>query len=153
MSEKKSDPRDEKMIDIFSQLLDLDLLPQSIDEAEEILRVANINIDEFNKKSLHILREISREFENDWRNVGIEEVLSISNNLDGIPLDLGSGKEVLVQRIQNLIANIGAHNKSSIAKLGLAWRNLDKQSNEDLARVLRKLEFIAKELNIDTKQS
>ena len=44
MSEKRSDPRDEKIIDAFSELLDLDLLPRSIDEAEEALRAAALRL-------------------------------------------------------------------------------------------------------------
>jgi len=149
MSENRSDSRDEKIIDAFSELLDLDLLPASIDEANEILRAANINIEELNRKSLFVLRELSKEFEDDWRNVSTKEISSISANLDQIPLDLSSKRETLIQGIQNLIADITSHSKEALASPGLAWRNLDKQSNEDLARLLRKLKFIAYELGVD----
>jgi len=152
MSEKRSDPRDEKIIDAFSELLDLDLLPRSIDEAEEALRAANINIDELNRKSLLVLRELSKEFEDDWRNISAEEISSVSTNLDRIPLDLSRSKDALVQRIQRIIAEIASHNEDTLVSPGLAWRNLDKQSNEDLARLLRKIEFIANELGIDQKK-
>lgn len=149
MSENRSDPRDEKIIDAFSELLDLDLLPASIDEAEEILRSTNTDIEELNRKSLFVLRELLKEFEDDWRNVSNEEISSISTNLDRIPLDLSSERETLIQSIQNLITNITSHNKEALVSPGLAWRNLDKQSNEDLARLLRKLKFIANELGVN----
>ena len=149
MSENRSDSRDEKIIDAFSELLDLDLLPTSIDEAKEILRAANINIEQLNRKSLVVLRELSKEFEDDWRNVSTKEISSISANLDRIPLDFRSERGTLIQSIQNLITDITSRSKEASAGPGLAWRNLDKQSNEDLARLLRKLKFIANELGIN----
>jgi len=152
MSEKKSDPRDEKLIDAFAELLDLDLLPRSVEEAEEILRAANISIEELNKKSLLVLREISKEFADDWRNVSAEEISSMSITLDRIPLALSESVDTIKQRIQGLIAEIASLNENALVSPGLAWRNLDKQSKEDLARLLRKIEFIATELGIDPKK-
>lgn len=152
MSQKKSDPRDEKLIDAFAELLDLDLLPSSIEEAKEVLRAANISIEELNKKSLMVLREISKEFADDWRNVSTEKISSMSVKLDKTPLDLSLSVDALKQRIQSLITNIASHSENALVSPGLAWRNLDQQSKEDLARLLRKIEFIAIELGIDPKK-
>lgn len=152
MSEKRSDPRDEKLIDAFAELLDLDLLPKSSIEAEEVLRAAGISIEELNKKSLLVLREISKEFADDWRNVSKDEISSMSIKLDKIPLNLNWDEDALKQRIQGLIAEIASYNENALVSPGLAWRNLDQQSKEDLARLLRKIEFIAIELGIDPKK-
>jgi len=69
------------------------------------------------------------------------------------PLLLQLSETELKERIQSLIdhiINANVHIEKSTP--GLAWRNLEKQSKEDLARLLRKFELIADEMGIEIEE-
>jgi hypothetical protein len=152
MANKKILPEDDELADAFAELLDLALIPDSLEDAESIVRNANINIDTLNKRSMTVLRDVLADFPDDWRNVATDQEESISTKLEKRSLKLHLNETEIKERIQGLISRIVAHNQSSTPMPGLAWRNLDRQSKEDLARLLRKFELMADELGIEIKE-
>lgn len=152
MEDKKTLPQDDELANALIELLDLGLIPDSLEDAETTIRNANIDIEMLKKRSTAILRDVLSEFADDWRNIAIDDTGAASTELEKKPLKLHLNEEEIKERIQNLISRIMEHNKSQVSIPGLAWRNLDKQSKEDLARLLRKFELIAGELGIETKE-
>lgn len=153
MNDKKIFPQDDKFIESLVELLDLELVPDSLEDAENAVRNSNIDVDVLKKRASAVLREILTEFPDDWRNVATDNVESISTELEKMPLKLHLSEMEIKERIQNLISritNANVHVKLPVP--GLAWRNLENQSKEDLARLLRKFELIADEMGIEVKE-
>ena len=152
MNDKKTFPQDDELANALIELLDLGLIPDSLEDAETTIRNANIDIETLKKRSTAILRDVLAEFPDDWRNIATDDIGAASTELEKKPLKLHLNEEEIKERIRNLIGRIMEHNKSQISMPGLAWRNLDKQSKEDLARLLRKFELIAGELGIEAEE-
>ena len=148
----KTFPQDDDLANSLTELLDLGLIPDSLTDAENTLRNANLDIETLKKKSTAILRDVLAEFSDDWRNIATDDIGATSTELEKKPLKLHLNEEEIKERIRNLISRIMEHNNNEISLPGLAWRNLDKQSTEDLARLLRKFELIADELGIQAEE-
>jgi hypothetical protein len=151
MNDKKTFPQDDDLADALTELLDLGLIPDSLMDAETAIRNANIDIEALKKRSTAILRDVLAEFPDDWRNISTDDMEAASTELEKKPLKLHLNEAEIKERIQNLISRIVERNKSQVPIPGLAWRNLNKQSKEDLARMLRKFELIADEMGIEEK--
>jgi hypothetical protein len=152
MEDKKVFPQDDELANALIELLDLGLIPDSLEGAETTIRDANIDIETLKKESTAILRDILTEFPDDWRNIATYDMDAVSTELEKKPLKLNLNEEDIRERIQNLINRIMERNQGQVPMPGLAWRNLDKQSKEDLARLLRKFELIADEMEIERKE-
>ena len=152
MEDKKIFPQDDELANALIELLDLGLIPDSLEDAKATIRNANIDIETLKKRSTAVLRDILTEFPDDWRNIATDDIGEASTELEKKPLKLHLNEEEIKERIQNLISRIVERNKSQVPMPGLAWRNLNKQSKEDLARLLRKFELIADEMGIEEKE-
>ena len=152
MNDKKTFPQDDDLANVLNELLDLGLIPDSLEDAEITVRSAHIDIETLKKRSTAILRNVLAEFPDDWRNITTNDIEAASTELEKKPLKLHLNEEELKDRIQNLIRRIVERNKSQVPIPGLAWRNLNKQSKEDLARLLRKFEIIADEEGVEEKE-
>lgn len=153
MNDKKIFPQDDKFVESLVELLDLGLIPESLGDAENILQHANIDISRFKNRANAVFRDILMELPDDWRNIAADGISSTLVELSKRPLLLQLSEAELKERIQNLIdhiTNANVHIKKSTP--GLAWRNLEKQSKEDLARLLRKFELIADEMGIEIEE-
>ena len=152
MNDKKIFPQDDELANALVELLDLGLIPDSLEDAEATIRNAKIDIESLKKRSASVLRDILTEFPDDWRNINTREVETTSSDLEERPLKLHLSESEIKERIENLISRIIERNQSQTTMPGLAWRNLNKQSKEDLARLLRKFELIADEMGIEAKE-
>ena len=152
MNDKKIFPQDDELANALVELLDLGLIPDSLEDAEATIRNAKIDIESLKKRSASVLRDILTEFPDDWRNINTSEVEATSSDLEERPLKLHLSESEIKERIENLISRIIERNQSQTTIPGLAWRNLNKQSKEDLARLLRKFELIADEMGIEAKE-
>jgi hypothetical protein len=152
MNDKKNFPQDDDLANTLTELLDLGLIPDSLEDAETTIRSSNIDLETLKRKSIAILRDVLAEFPDDWRNIATDDIGAASTDLEKKPLKLYLNEEEIKERIRNLISRITEHNKNQVSIPGLAWRNLDKQSKEDLARLLRKFELIAGELGIEAEE-
>jgi hypothetical protein len=149
MNEKKFPGQDDRLAAALAAILDLDLLPDTVAEAETLLRREKINVDNLRRRAAASLREISGEFSDDWRNAGANSMEATVSELETRPLQLELSAQQLRDRIQALFESIGARHGSQSPMPSLGWRNLEEQSKEDLARLLRKVEYVAEELGIE----
>lgn len=152
MAKNKIPPSDEKLIDVFAELLDLDLLPDTLEDAEAVILDSGIDIKAFEHRSLEVLREILVDFPEDWRNVTADEMSASAARIEEYRLKSHLSKQMLKERITTLLNNIASRGKSKWLQPGLAHRNLEKQSKDDLVRLLRQLEFAADELGIELEE-
>lgn len=153
MNDKEIFPQDDKIVESLVELLDLELVPDSLEDAENVVQKTNIDVDELKKRASAVLREILTELPDDWRNIAIDEIESTSTELEKRFLKLQLSEAEIKERIQNLVNRITEANVHiNVPTPGLAWRNLEKQSKEDLARLLRKFELIADEMGIERKE-
>jgi hypothetical protein len=151
MSKNKIPREDEKLIDVFADLLSLDLYPDTTEEAEVIIKNTDLDLSEFEKKTTLIFRNILSEFSNDWRNVSENTMTAEAEKISAFKLRSDLTKEKLLERIARIVTKISSSSQGQQMTAGLAYRNFSKQTKEDLAQLLRQLEYAASELDIDTE--
>ena len=138
----------EKSIQELEKLFLLDLIPETQEEAQEILLKAEIDTKELKEKGRKIYRDILAEFNDDWRNIS-EETLEREKSevLKGkIPTDLS--RETLISKILEATKALAAKGFGAQISTGIAHRNLEKETDQDLASLLRQMEHIAEQAGI-----
>ena len=140
---------DKDMNDIFAEFLSLDMYPNTLEEAEEIIQEAGIDISEFEKKTISIFRNILSESPLDWRNVSDDIIDAEAAKLDEIPLKKNLSKEQLIMSINRITKILESTIQGRQLNFELAHRNLETQTDDDLAQLLRQIEYAASELGID----
>ncbi len=145
----KNNKGDEKLIDIFAELLSLDLYPDTIEEAEAIILDTEIDHEEFVGKSTATYRNLLSEYKDDWRNTSEEVIDTEVAKLEAFILRSELSKRELIEKINSIADKLSASGQAKQLSLGLAHRNFDNQTKEDLAHLHRKLRYVASELDVD----
>jgi len=144
-----TDKNTEKSINELEKLFLLDLLPETIEEAQEILADAEIDTTELKEKGREIFRNILAEFDDDWRNISKEVLKSETSEILKRQFRTDLSRESLLDKIRGATQALTARGLSTTLSAGVAHRNLDKVSDLDLAYLLRQLEYIAEQAGID----
>lgn len=138
----------EKSIHELEKLFLLDLIPETQEEAQEILLKAEIDTKELKEKGRKIYRDILAEFNDDWRNISEETLESEKSEVltRKIPTDLS--RETLISKILEVTKALAAKGLGAQISTGIAHRNLEKETGQDLASLLRQMEHIAEQAGI-----
>lgn len=146
----KSGENTQKAISELEQLFINDLIPDTAEEARELLAQVNIDTTDIKQKGREILRNILAEFDDDWRNITDEEVNQEPAQILGQKLLELLSREELLSRIESLFGRLATTGGAKAVAGGVANRNLKKESKEDLASLLRQLEYLAEKMDIGT---
>lgn len=146
---KNTPQGDKDLNDIFAEYLSLDMYPDTLEEAEEVIQEADIDLDEFEREAASIFREILSEFSDNWRNVSDDTIAAEAAKLDDVPLKINLSKEQLIANIKRFAEAISSAGLGRHPRFEVAHRNLETQTAGDLAQLLRQLEYAASELGID----
>ena len=93
----------EKAIDELENLFLLDLLPETLEEAQEILREAKIDTTELKEKGRDIFRKTLTQFDDDWRNIPEETLKSQTAEIHRRQIRLDLPRETLLEKIREAI--------------------------------------------------
>lgn len=132
---------DRDIVNAFESLFDEVLVPQSIEEAEEIIRQAGVDPEEWKNEMYAMVQGMLRESPLNWRNVKKEELTKKIKELENIPKRLDKTKEELQELIQNRLDDLNL----SLQQAPAAYRNREELTKEDLASLLQELEYQLRE--------
>jgi hypothetical protein len=138
-----------KALSELENLFLLDLIPESTEEAHEILRTAGVETTNLKEEGREIFRNILLEFEDDWRNISDSTLEDEASNILNREIYANLSRETLLERIQSITQALSAKGLSSSLPAGILHRNLEKDTNQDLASLLRQVQFIAEQAGID----
>lgn len=139
----------EKSTAELEKLFLLDLIPETQEEAQKILSNAEINTKKVKEKGQQIIRNMLIEFDDDWRNTSDESLQSETSEILKIKLHTDLSRETLLDKILKTTHALTAKGFGSQLSPGVAHRNLEKETDQDLAGLLRQLEHIAEQAGID----
>lgn len=142
MSEKKNqEVNDKDIAQAFEALFDQALVPQSEEEADEIIREAGIDPEAWSDKMYALVQELLRSSPLNWRNVSKDELSNKAEALESIPKRLDKTKEELQELIQARLKRLNL----SPQKAPAAYRNREVLTKEDLASLLQELDYQLRE--------
>lgn len=137
---------DEKVVIAFERLFDDSLVPNSLEEADETIRRAGINPDKYRNEMRSLAAKLLSDSPLNWRNQSIDEIEATRKSLGDIKLV----KNLAVHQILDRIAALQIkYPQVFIEPVLQAHRNLEEQSEEDLAYLLQEMIFRIKQAGID----
>ena len=139
----------EKSISELEKLFLHDLIPETLEEAHEILNEAEFNTMEFKENARNIFRNMLTEFDDDWRNTSEETLNSKAKEILKRDARTDLPRETLLDKIKEITQLLDTKGLTYQLSAGVVHRNLEKEVNEDLASLLRQLEHIAEQAGID----
>jgi len=148
----KSGENTQKAISELEKLFINDLIPDTAEEARELLAQANIDTTDIKQRGREIFRSILAEFDDDWRNIPDEEVKQEPTHILKLKLLESLSREELISRIESIFEQLAAIGGAKAVAGGVANRNLINESKEDLASLLRQLEYLADKKDIGREE-
>lgn len=142
----------EKAISEIENIFLFDLLPETPEEAREILENAGIDTTELKKEGRKIFRNMLVEFNDDWRNVPNEALEREASGIFMRRVQANLSRETLLERIKELTEALTAKGLSTPLPAGVLHRNLEKETAQDLASLLRQIQYIAEEAGIELRE-
>jgi len=139
----------QKALTELENLFVYDLVPETAEEAQEILAKAGIDTSELKQKGREILRNILIEFDDDWRNITDESVKAEASKVLERKIFSSLSRDELLRRIKEVSKLLSTTAMREEAPAGVLHRNLGKVKDQDLASLLRQLEHLATEAGLD----
>ena len=143
-NKKSTDAMDE--LEIGFLLDEIDNLSE--EELDKIIQESGGDITQAKNIGLRTFREIQEEFEEDWRQVSIEDIENASYDVSDIPLRTKLSKKELINRINTRLTKLSSQQAFTKLSAGVAHRNLKNDSVEDLASLLRQIEAAVRSAGI-----
>ena len=147
----KNEENTAKAISEIENLFLLDLLPETHEEAQEILISARIDTTELKIKGREILRNMLVEFDDDWRNISEETLEREASGIFKRKIQDNLSRETLLERIKELTEALTSGGVSTPLPASVLHRNLEKETDQDLSSLLRQLQYIAEEAGIELR--
>lgn len=119
------------------------------EEANQFLIENGYNPDDLRKKGERIVKSL---MEDNWRFVSEEMLESETSKILSRTIQVDLPRETLMKKIQEITQALTEKGVSSALATGFAHRNLDKESNKDLASLLRQVQHIADEAGIELRE-
>lgn len=132
-SKKRSD---EEIVAAFEKLFDESLIPASLEEADESIKKAGIDPDNFRAEMHRLTTRLLAESPYNWRNQKDDEIESNRASLERIKIPSGLTKKQLWDRITSLQAK---YPEVFPQPLQFAFRNAKEQSEDDIAYLLQEM--------------
>lgn len=149
MGKKKGhEVTDRDVANAFTALFEVVLVPQSKEEAEEIIRQKGIDLEKWNAEMYVMAQELLRSSPLNWRNVNQAELSQKVKRLESIPKRLDKTKEQLQDLIRQRLDELNL----SPQQVPVAHRNQEELTKEDLASLLQELEFQLQEEEGENKE-
>lgn len=146
---KKNKRTDEEIVAAFERLFDESLVPNSTQEAQEIIRNAGINPSAFLENMNSLTERILAESPHNWRNQKDDEIEEARTSLSRINIPKGLSKQQLLDSIDSLLKKFPTGLPRS---LQLAHRNATEQSQDDLAYLYQEILHQLAEAGIDIQK-
>jgi hypothetical protein len=128
---------DRDVAEAFETLFDETLLPESREEAEEIILEAGIDPEKWDNEMNIMVQKLLRDSPLNWRNIAQEEIFNIVSDLENIPKRVNK----TIQELWELIDKALEELYPSKQNIPVAYRNLEEVTKEDLASLLQELEY------------
>lgn len=136
MDKNKSPKTDEEIVREFESLFHKLPEPETNEEIEKILYDAGYDMKDLQTKGLEFVNNL---IANNWRFVTSDEIDDAAKIINEIPFRDSWTRSHLLDAIQKVSQALGQSGKEPV----LAYRNLGKLADADLAAILQELEYKA----------
>jgi hypothetical protein len=142
MDKNKSPKTDEDIVREFESLFNSAPEPSTNEELAEILYDAGYDLEALKAKGLEFVNNL---IANNWRFVTSDEIDKAATKINKMPIRDGWDRNHLLGAIQKISKALASGGGDPV----LAFRNLEKLTNGDLASVLQELEYEANAKGIE----
>lgn len=146
MSKKLDVNSDREIIKRFDTLFEDIPELQTEEEINEFLQTIGYSAEELKRKGQEFAEKL---LESNWRFVSEEIIENQREKLLTIDLQINNSRESIIKKIKETTQALSARGITAPLLPGVAHRNLEKETKQDLASLLRQIEHIAKEAGID----
>ena len=137
--DKRKEPEDyEDLVNALADLFD-EVDPETPEEVDTILVEAGYDPNEIAAHMNATARQAMLESPLSWRNRALKGIQGEQARLEGLDNPLAKGRIEIVAAIHDLIRRMGVEQYKLV---GARFRNLEKSTEEDLASLLRDLEYL-----------
>ncbi len=135
MKQRKQIETSAELVRAFADLFD-EVVPETAEEIDAELRAAGYNPEEIGASMQIAAQQALAQSPLNWRNRAKRELEGERARIDKFTRPMLRGRAELIAAIRQVLAQSGGH-------MAYAHRNLELETDEDLATLLEELEYLA----------